>query len=317
LRTRILIGAVLVAAVSLSGCTGDKPGKSTAGQPDSVAVVKPPAVTATPAVDQIAGLSLPIEAYMLTAQQRRVLYAAATKVTNDCLTSFGFTDPQQPPVAYQPDLLTHRYGVTDPVAAAQFGYHDSPATAEIANAQKPAAGNPVSGAEQVVLDGYPDDKAKDAANKYNGKQVPAGGCTGEARRQTRSDVLDDADPDGIVAQIATASEKQSETDSRVVAVFQKWSTCMTAKGFAYKMPIGMADDDPDLARSFAASTASPREIQTAVTDVDCKKKNNVVGVWFAVETAYQKTMIQQKQQRLTAVRNAIEETMRACATIGG
>ena len=316
MRTWPCLGAALLTLAGLAGCSGNPAGPGDGARPGSITVAKPPAVAQTPVIDRIDGLSLPIEAYLPTPGQQRTMFAAMTEATNECMRSFGFAGDEITPGVADTPLLAHRYGVTDPAAAARYGYHAAPEE-RTGGTKQVAAGAPVSAAESLVLDGFPDDRARDAANTHNGRQVPPGGCTGEARRRTKTEALDRADPDDLVRNIAVASLKQSETDARVVEVFRKWSDCMAAAGYQYKIPVGMADDDPELAASFNSATASAKEIQLAVTDVGCKQRNNVVGVWFAVESAYQKVLIQQNQERLTQVRTALDDAARTAASIGG
>ena len=252
---------------------------------------------------------------MMTPEQLRTSSAAFSKVLGECMRSFGFTDPVVPSVAYQPSLMARRYGLTDPANAARLGYHAAPGE-DRTTTVRPTPTRQLSAREQTVSFGYPGDKAKDAANEYRGRAVPAGGCYGEAQRRVGFDLIDRADPDSIVNQIALASLHQSESDSRVVSVLQRWSRCMASRGFRYDSPIGMADHDEELAESFHAQLASASEISIAKADVACKRRHNVVGVWFAVETAYQRTMIQQKESLLDGVRSAIDDSLRACAEIG-
>ena len=315
MRIRLPIGTALLTVALVAGCSSTGPTPHPAPQPDTIPVIRPPEVTASPRVDHVAGLHLPIEAYMMRPEQLRMSSAAFSKVLGECMRSFGFTDPVEPSVAYQPSLMARRYGLTDPVNAARFGYHTAPGE-DRTTTLRPALTRQLSAREQAVSFGYPDDKVKDAANEYRGRTVPAGGCHGEAQRRVGFDLIDQADPDNVVNQIASASLHQSESDSRVVKVLQRWSSCMASQGFRYDSPVGMADHDEDLAESFHAQMASAREIRVARADVACKRRHNVVGVWFAVETAYQRTMIKQNESVLDGVRSAVEGSLRACAEIG-
>ncbi|TVL88009.1 hypothetical protein CD790_32180 [Streptomyces sp. SAJ15] len=55
------------------------------------------------------------------------------------------------------------------------------------------------------------------------------------------------------------------------------------------------------------NTAKPGqlEIRTAVADVECKRQTNVIGVWVAVETAYQKVAIRVGGEKLRQVRQSL------------
>ncbi|WP_436773303.1 hypothetical protein [Yinghuangia sp. YIM S09857] len=65
----------------------------------------------------------------------------------------------------------------------------------------------------------------------------------------------------------------------------------------------------------AAEAASPEEIATAVADTECMAANNVAGVWFAVESAYQKREIEANSEKLEEVRKAIDTSMRVAEEI--
>lgn len=253
---------------------------------------------------------------MMTAQQHRTLDAAVTKLVNRCLNRFGFTRYVEDSAASAPPLMTRRYGVTDPVIAAQYGYHPAPSEGVGAVAKPSGGAAAFSDAQRLVLYGPMDAKGQPATGTqaYNGQSVPAGGCYGEANRTVKGDAFEQSDPAGLVAQIAAASAKQSESDARIVALFKKWSTCMAGKGFTYATPYEPLDGG-SLKQSVTAATPSQNEIRTAVADVACKQANNVVGTWFAVESAYQNVMIQKNQESLTRIHAAIEDMMRASAAV--
>lgn len=44
------------------------------------------------------------------------------------------------------------------------------------------------------------------------------------------------------------------------------------------------------------------EIAVAIADVECKQETNVLGVWMAVEAAYQVSAIRQHENELDALR---------------
>jgi hypothetical protein len=53
----------------------------------------------------------------------------------------------------------------------------------------------------------------------------------------------------------------------------------------------------------------------AASDVACKQKTNLVGVWVAVESAIQKSLIEKNQEALTQVRSTARATLERSAEI--
>lgn len=86
---------------------------------------------------------------------------------------------------------------------------------------------------------------------------------------------------------------------------------MHDKGFDYSTPAN-AIGDP---RFQSAATVSALEISTAKADVTCKMHVNLVGVWSAVETAYQVRLINQNRAALDAIRTARDQQMKAAARL--
>lgn len=105
----------------------------------------------------------------------------------------------------------------------------------------------------------------------------------------------------------------SKNDPRVKAVFAQWARCMRKHGHRYNDPMEANND-----RRFKTTAPSEPEIATAVADVACKHAVNVVGVWYAVETAYQRHVVsvggaglaaiaRNKDAQLAAARRALNE----------
>lgn len=72
---------------------------------------------------------------------------------------------------------------------------------------------------------------------------------------------------------------------------------MKAKGHHYAAPWD-AGNDP----RFRGPRSTPTEVAVAVADVTCKEKTNVVGVWYAVDAAYQKAFIAANKAALERAR---------------
>lgn len=86
---------------------------------------------------------------------------------------------------------------------------------------------------------------------------------------------------------------------------------MTAKGYDYRTPLD-PPHDPRFAGGLPAA-----EIATATADVACKKQANVVGVWFAVESAYQKRLVAKDRDVLRRLRRFNLALVRRAAQVAG
>ncbi|MBP2056739.1 hypothetical protein J2Z21_009758 [Streptomyces griseochromogenes] len=103
--------------------------------------------------------------------------------------------------------------------------------------------------------------------------------------------------DKTTSTIKGNSFDDSLADSRVKAVFSRWSACMKAHGYHLADPLKAAD-----LPSMSAPEPTSAEIAQAETDVACKGKVNVVGVWFAVESAYQKSEIKENREKMADIK---------------
>jgi hypothetical protein len=68
-------------------------------------------------------------------------------------------------------------------------------------------------------------------------------------------------------------------------------------------------------RKWAGSSPTPEEIATATADLECKTTNNVIGIWFAVESALQRHDIDAKIDSLTKVKDDIQSALKRAADV--
>ena len=303
---KIIFAAVvlaLVGTISLASCTGEtsKPASSAralaAGDASREPALGPVSVLAN--ADQIA---LPLDYYRATTQQRVALRTAYVMILHDCLARFGFIH-KIPVVKISPDY-GRRYGITNETEAANYGYNPPPEVDGGKEAES-ATSTKQSSAESTVLNGV-------GVKSVNGKEVPQGGCYGEAYGKfglkRGSSSLTEA---GILVEDLNAQAVQStRADTRIAAVWAKWSACMKEAGYSYRTPWD-ANNDP----SFDGSSATARERATATKDVECKKKYNVAGISFAVETAYQKAYIEKNAEELAAEKKKLDDRIRLASAI--
>jgi len=283
-------GLLMCAAVfATSSCspqtaTGPRPSKSNG-----------PATTDYPVVVDTVHLRLPVQEYTATDTQLQTIDAARVKLVSNCLQRFGIKMAHAPaPTNTNADgprsLTDRRYGVYDLALAAKYGYgmgqpHDPKPQPRSDEASLSPEG-------QTVLTG-------EGRSRIKGQNVPIGGCQAESDQ-----ALDARKPagtdDSLIQNLSFGSFEWSQHDPRVLAVFKAWSKCMAGRQYDYRDPLA-PPGDPQL----TTSPASKLEIATATTDIGCKKQTNLVGVWFTVESDYQKHQINAQADAFKAAKEAL------------
>ncbi|WP_406839897.1 hypothetical protein ACICHK_33995 [Streptomyces sp. AHU1] len=301
------------AAVLLAGgCSSSSPSSSGPSRPKGAAVAMPE-VSSVPRLVTAADRSLPIAPYLLSDRQSDELTAAQAELTEQCMTRFGlrYTAPAPTPV-FRPRTPTQfRYGVTDPKAAAVDGF--APAGSRTApTAAEPA---PLSAEMTLVLTGTNDPHVKPGSTEaggqvHKGRRIPVGGCIGEARARLLSEGPEAGGDAELSNDINIDSFESSRRHPLVRAVFAKWSRCMKDRGFSYPDPLAATGDS-----AWRTSTASAKEKTAARADADCKKRNNVVGVWYAVDAALQRQAIERNSAALAKIKKAIGARTRIAAAV--
>lgn len=314
--------AVLLAAALLAGCgLGGGGGGGAAdgkGEPKLGPVVAGPATSA---------ISLPMDAYTDTdAEAGRMAQVQGTLVSQ-CMARYGFTyegpKPRQGAAGAAPeDRHRHLFGLADPAYAAAHGYDQ---TAGGGSPVKPPAPE-VSDSAYVVLNGEQrgtrssrppaDARTEEEAAQLDsgltagGQKVPSGGCGREGYRKLYAPTKDSVDllfPFGL----ASEAHDRSKRDSRVVEVQKNWSACMAKSGYGeVKSPYDVTeklglDGDP----------GGPKAIAAAKVDVACKREVNLVGIWAAVEEAYQKRLVEEHAQTLALYKKQREARFKLAATL--
>ncbi len=298
--------AVFLAA-AVTGCTSAAGGRpAAAGNPEPAVTPLPLTATATPS--RPSDLVLPIAPYLFTDAQSSQLAAAHTELVSACMKRYGFAYSVSTASAPSVRLPANesRYGVMTPDQA-RYGYHFM---AEEMKRLQPAAA-PAHDAPKVtpamasVLTGT-------AGGPVNGRSVPSGGCNAEATAKLGGRNGRYGDPD-IAESIQADSFTRSQSDVRVLKTFAAWSACMRAGGYHYKDP-NAATNDPRWSSS-AEPTAA--EIATARADVACKRRTDLVGVWFSVESAYQAAAIELNAGSLRQARSTMRRELRIAAALIG
>jgi hypothetical protein len=267
----------------------------------------PAQAVGSPQVVGEGNLALPLDAYHLSALQTGEQVNESNILQRSCMKSYGIGYLVNVPnvtakvaAGFAVDD-SRRYGISDPSAAKTYGYHlptlAAPAAAPLHQSES------LSGPQYTVLAGVTGKAGQQApatVARYDGKAIPQGGCMGVATGILHAP--DTSTTDQNATQLAANLQQEdfltTQASPRVHVVFGQWSTCMAAHGYHYANPIAAATDP----RWNLTKPATRPEVRTAVTDVTCKQKTNLVGVEYAVETALQKTSIEQHARALAPLR---------------
>jgi hypothetical protein len=225
-------------------------------------------------------LVLPLDAFKISARDRATIETAQDNLVKKCMGERGFEWKTLPRPVEKNAPNGTRYFVFDPAAARTRGYHPAPST---------------DGDAQLALQQSRHLSPAEDAAFFGAK--PGEGCLADAQRTLTVDSSDVRFVDSLDAEAYALSKKDSRTD----AAFAAWSRCMKASGFDYKVPAD-ANNDP----RWGSDVVSDTEKQVAQADVRCKLSENVVGTWFAVETAYQQRAVDAHAQQLAEVRRHLD-----------
>ncbi|MFD9885162.1 hypothetical protein ACFWZT_27280 [Streptomyces alboflavus] len=214
--------------------------------------------------DDPATWRLPVEAYMPTATQARVVSQSRDQLLDQCMSAAGYDSwepaPDLPELGGK-TLTDWRYGVHDARLSAERGYHPAAGEQEAYDKAMEAGAVDESGADDATLRG--------CVEQVDGK-VP------------------DTQPPAMVQEISGKSFEKSQQAPEVVAVFAKWSSCMKGKGHGgYKRPLD-ASDDP---RFTDPEKVTGAEIATAKADIACRDTYDVARTWFDAESKIQRNEI--------------------------
>ncbi|MFF1847781.1 hypothetical protein ACFVW5_04520 [Streptomyces sp. NPDC058232] len=297
-------GLLLVAALAWTavGCSsGEEPQTPAAG-------VQPYKAQASKTWGGVA-ISLPVDAYTVTAQEREALSQAVATLAGDCMKQYGFDWPAPlPPTPRNLNSNARLYGVTDAESVAVFGYHPplpkgmTARQAEQATAKQRVHYAKVSAAAMTLYKG-------EGPSSVNGKNVPRGGCLGETRRKLG--LGDAARLDAAFNKVSLQASQEAGNDPRVSSLNKRWGDCMKESGYHYADPLAAAGDPAwtvgeggeGSKDSDAAGTATPREITVASTDVRCKQRVDYVRAHSVVEAEHQNKLIEKNVSELSAARD--------------
>jgi|HigsolmetaAR201D_1030396.scaffolds.fasta_scaffold27975_2 hypothetical protein len=299
---RAVAGVIVAMAVALAGCAADTP-----------ATEEPP-VDEIPVMTGPPGRTLPLDAYMWTDESYWAMLAATTYIASDCVARFGSSYPAAPPPrdegsARLDEMNARRYGLVDLDAAKVHGYR-VPRPEPTVDDQGPFNRAPsfvISENQRFLLEGTGFSGYRDGMPMpldVNGQPLPDDGCLGEAQRT----LAEGAQPNfRLYNEFSAKSYDLSSRDSRVVAAVAAWSECMKGKGYTYAGVFDAVEDWPE--------ALSPEEIAAATADVECKIETNLVGIWYAVESAYQRRFIDENAEAFAAQQRYLDNVTRNAARV--
>ncbi|MFG3208011.1 hypothetical protein [Streptomyces sp. NPDC048192] len=248
-------------------------------------------------------MTLPLQQYMQTYQDSVVIERAARSLETQCMARYGFTVTfplagVDPPPNADDSNMPRRYGISDPATSAKYGYELPPDSTE--HPQPPK----LSPAGIAVLTGRTalNPRAEKAPSTYQGKKVPEGGCQQEA-----FDSLGARIDFTLPSHLDHDSLVKSQEDPRVQKALTAWSACMKSKGYTVADPYAAVD----LAPHSSSGTASQEEITVALTDIDCKKKTDLVRIWHGVDAAIQQRQVEQNQLALQQLKEKNSRAVKA------
>lgn len=279
-----------VAALSIAGCSGPggPPGRPRGAVAAGAAGAAPRTPAAVPVSGLARGMRLPLEVYEETYPEYVEIQEARLALESRCMSGYGFSFSPElgtDAISYDASNMARRYGLADAAEAVRYGYYvpTYPAAA--------SSGPALSAQESLVLTGRagPGQPQVPARGGYDGKEIPAGGCVGQADRQLGYS------PDIPLAdRLDQQSLTQSQRLPRVRAVISAWSACMGRAGYQAGSPLTAAL----LSQQYGGPPGSALDRKIAVTDVACKQSTNLVRVWFVAESGTQEQYIAANEARL-------------------
>ncbi|MEU5583320.1 hypothetical protein ABZ791_37900 [Streptomyces huasconensis] len=278
--TALVLAAGAGTAYHLSG--GPKTGTGSASGTQQVAVPGRVAQAYVGSSNDPATWRLPVEAYIPTAEQARLVTTTRDQLIDTCMSTAGYDDwepaPELPELGGK-TLTDWRYGIHDARLTAERGYHPAEAEQKAYDEAMEAGAVDESGADDATLRG--------CVAKADGK-VP------------------DPQPPAVVQEISGAAFEKSQKTPEVTAVFAKWSSCMKDKGYdSYKQPLD-ASDDPRFANP---DKVTAQEIATARADISCRDRYGVARTWFDAESKIQRAEIAKHMDEFDDVAAATREAI--------
>ncbi|WP_306978864.1 hypothetical protein [Streptomyces canus] len=298
----------------LAGCTSAVGENSkSSDKAEAQASVKAPAlVFAPPKIDSANNRPLPLDKYLVNPSQQSIIDKAYKKLVSTCMARFGFeyklsTYQGQRDSDAPTTRVSGHYGHQNSKLMAKWGYHPE-GGAPINQSSSGTSIPKVTPNQKVAELGTSDPKHNfgPGGQVIHGHTVPNHGCIGEATKRLTGTVDGKLLDPQIAVNVNFKTMYEARQDKRTKSVFAKWSLCMKDRGFNYKDPLA-AISDPEWQKS---SNPTAHELKVATTDAACRHKENVVGIWYAVDYAYEEQALAANAAAMAKVKANLESKVR-------
>lgn len=242
-----------------------------------------------PPID-VSRVSYPLDSYRFAPDEQDLLDRATYELTSRCVERFGLTLPAR---GRPRDLRPYdRYGLVDEQHAKVFAY-----SLDIPTRRASAWFVAIDQRSRLfsAVTGHQGDSQQPPL-----KDLPQGGCSGEAQRALLATTVPREDP---VPDLDREAWNASMKDDKVVEATKRWHRCMRDAGHRYADPVGSPYGywgEKRMARFAALSPEqkkagikpSGEEIEAALADVRCKRSSGLLASWIAADIAHQRVLVE-------------------------
>ncbi|MFD6888231.1 hypothetical protein [Streptomyces sp. NPDC059957] len=233
-----------------------------------------------------ADIVLPVSAYLFTPEQQAQVDSAHATLAADCMKRFGFDWPVKK--AEPSKVVIRRYGVVSEKIAAEHGYHVIPSADDREHAEGAVSSGTKLPPEAYLVYGAKGAKTG-AGGSYQGKDIPEGGCVGEAGRKLGLDKVQDPSKGKIgLLSIDYSSFGKAQETPEFKKAQDAWAACMKTSGYQHTAFL-----QPTEKYAVQGNSASPEEKTVAKADVKCKQETKLATVLLRAETEIQNDYIEQ------------------------
>jgi hypothetical protein len=238
-------------------------------------------------------IAMPLEAYQaISTQEQETLADASNLLVQRCMAARGFEDTSSAAaplssVGTLQQVEAAGAGLTSITQARTFGFVRPKGPGAAA-----PSGPQIIGYVSAVGFGQSLKAGRAYAEALFGFGPGTGagpgghlGCLQQASKAVYGALFGEPVPDPV-PQIAAQAASFTQTDPRIRAVIRAWSACMARHYYHYSSPSQLEGHN-------WRSPPNRAEIATAVADVACKARTNLLNTWLAVEAAYQQALIGQ------------------------
>lgn len=248
-------------------------------------VTKVPMSTAS--VTSESQIHMPLSDYLTNENDEATIQRAVGREQVRCAARYGVTAQ---PFRVDMDSIrissgtSRRFGLVSLEEAKQYGY-GYPKTSGEDDRKDPTA-------EDLLADeAISGSDAKGNPSKLRDSQgngLPEGGCGAEGWREIRGEVAPGFDD--LPRQLLEEARTLTEADANFQAVEADWSACMAKRGHEFKHRYEAGDS--------ASGKGAEYERQMAVMDMECALETNYVGRAVAIDSGYQKALIDKNEAQL-------------------